>query len=329
MNLSVFTVPYYHLSLEATLEKLATWGVQSVEIGAGGYPGRGHLDVALLLSDDQAVRDLQNMLDKNKIFISALSCHGNPVHPQGQVANQFHSDFENTVLLAQKLGIETIVTFSGCPGDHPGALYPNWVTCPWPDDFGKILSYQWEEVLVPYWAKAAKFALVHGVKHIALEMHPGFAVYNPETLLKLREKVTQVAGPEVGNVIGANFDPSHLFWQGIDPVAAIKYLRGTIYHVHAKDTAIDPYNCATNGVLDNKHYGDLQDRSWLFRTVGYGHDTNTWKAIISALRTYGYTKAISIEHEDALMSIDEGMKKAIDLLKDTMIFDDSSEMWWA
>lgn len=329
MQLCVFTVPYYNLTLEETLKKLSDWGVQSVEIGAGGYPGDGHLDVANLLTSDQAIVDFKALLARYNISLAALSCHGNPVHPQPETALTFHKTYENTVLLAERLGIDTLVTFSGCPGDHPGALYPNWVTCPWPEDFGKILDYQWNEVLIPYWTKAATFALAHGVKHIALEMHPGFAVYNPETVLKLRAAVSKIAGDEVGAVIGANFDPSHLFWQGMDPVAAIRSLKGAIYHFHAKDTRIDPYNCAANGVLDNKHYGDFQNRSWTFRTVGYGHDQKTWNDIITALRTYGYDKAISIEHEDGLMSIDEGMKKAIDFLKLTLVFDSQANMWWA
>lgn len=329
MKLCVFTVPYYDLSLEETLNKLSAWGVQAVELGAGGYPGRGHLDVETLLNDDLALADLQGLLAKYKIEIAALSCHGNPLHPQEEIASAFHRDFEQTIRLAQRLGVTTVVTFSGCPGDHPGAKYPNWVTCPWPEDFGKILDYQWQEVLVPYWCQAAQFALDHGVKHIALEMHPGFSVYNPETLLRLRHAVTQAIGSEGGTIIGANFDPSHLFWQGIDPVAAIRALEGAIHHCHAKDTRIDPYTVAVNGVLDNKHYGDFKNRSWVFRTLGYGHDLKTWSDIVTALRTHGYDKAVSIEHEDGLMSIDEGMKKAIEVLHQTLIFDDSAKMWWA
>ncbi len=329
MQLSVFTVPYYNLTLEETLKKLSAWGVQAVELGAGGYPGSGHLNVPELLANDSAVNDLKALLARYNISLAALSCHGNPVHPQQEVAQTFHRDFEQTVRLANRLGVETIVTFSGCPGDFEGAKYPNWVTCPWPEDFGKILEYQWRDVLVPYWSKMAAFAHEHGIKHIALEMHPGFSVYNPETLLKLRKGVSDTTGPDIGAVIGANFDPSHLFWQGIDPVTAIRALKGAIYHFHAKDTHIDPYNCATNGVLDNTHYGNFQNRSWVFRTVGYGHDIKIWKDIISALRISGYDKAISIEHEDGLMSIDEGMKKAIDTLRETIIFDTQAEMWWA
>ena len=161
----------------------------------------------------------------------------------------------------------------------------------------------------------------HGIKKIAFEMHPGFCVYNPETMMKLRNAV----GPE----IGANFDPSHLFWQGIDPVAAIRYLGDAIFYFHAKDTKIDEINTKTHGVLDTKHYGDEIHRSWIFRSVGYGHDYQVWKDMMSALRMVGYDDAISIEHEDSLMTPNEGLQKAIAFLKDVMMFEDKGAMWWA
>ena len=199
---------------------------------------------------------------------------------------------------------------------------PNWVTCPWPDDFSHIVEYQWNEVLVPYWKKMTAFAAEHGIKKIAFEMHPGFCVYNPETLMKLRNLVGS-------DLIGANFDPSHLFWQGIDPVYAIRYLGKAIYFFHAKDTKIDEINTKTHGVLDTKHYGDEIHRSWIFRSVGYGHDYQVWKDMMSALRMVGYDDAISIEHEDSLMTPNEGLQKAIAFLKEVLMYEDKGAMWWA
>ena len=209
------------------------------------------------------------------------------------------------------------------PGGGPEDKTPNWVTCPWPEDFSKTLEYQWNEVLIPYWRKKVAFAKAHGVHKIALELHPGFCVYNTKSLLRLREAV----GPE----IGANFDPSHLIWQGMDPCACIRELgkAGAIFHFHAKDTKIDPINCALNGVLDTDHYGKEMDRSWIFRTVGYGHGAEYWKAIISELRLVGYDYAVSIEHEDSLMSGKEGLLKAVEFLKDVLIFEERGEMFWA
>ena len=253
--------------------------------------------------------------------ISALSCHGNPVHPNKEVAEKYHNDFIDTMKLAQMLGVDTVIGFSGCPGDSETSQKSNWVTCAWPNEFGEILEYQWNEKLIPYWKSVAAEAKKYGVTKIALEMHPGFCVYNPETMMRLRNAV--------GDIIGANFDPSHLFWQGIDPAEAIKYLgSGAIHHFHAKDTKIDKANTSVNGVLDTKSLGDIVNRSWLFRTVGYGNDDSVWKEIFSALRVVGYDGAISIEHEDALMSPTEGLEKAIAFLKETIIFQSPGEMWW-
>lgn len=321
MKLGVFAVLLSDRTLEEALKYLSSLGVQAVELGCGGFPGDAHVKPDELLSDPAKVTALKDLVQKYNIEISALSCHGNPVHPQKEIADKFHKDFEKTVLLAEKLGISRVITFSGCPGDSPTSKYPNWVTCPWPEDFLHILDYQWNEVLIPYWKKASTFAKEHGVDKICFEMHPGFCVYNPETLMKLRNAV--------GDSIGANFDPSHLFWQGIDPVAAIIDLGPAIYHFHAKDTRIDLRNTAVNGVLDTKHYGDELNRSWIFRTVGYGHDQDVWKDIVSALRKVGYDYVMSIEHEDSLMSPSEGLEKAIAFLKDVMIFDSVGEMFWA
>lgn len=322
MKLCVLTVPYANLTLEETLAKLSGMGVQAVELGAGGYPGADHLNVEELLADDGKVEEVLALAAKYKIEIGAIACHGNPVHPLASEAKRYHDEFTNAVLLAEKLGVETVITFSGCPGGSALDQQPNWVTCAWPPEYGQILEYQWQEVLIPYWKETAAFAQSHGVKKIALEMHPGFCVYNTATLLKLREAVG-------GDVIGANFDPSHLFWQGMKPVAAIKALKGAIHHFHAKDTKIDVENTAVNGVLDTGSYGSLADRSWLFRTVGYGHDMGEWKDMISTLKMTGYDGLISIEHEDALMSVDEGLFKAVEFLKDVIIYESPGEMWWA
>ena len=321
MKLGVFTVLLASKTLEETLEYLSSIGVQMVELGTGGYPGNSHANPDILLNDEAALDKFKKLFPKYNIEISALSCHGNPVHPNKEIAESFHEDYIKTILLAEKLGIDQINTFSGCPGDHAGAKYPNWVTCQWPEDFTKILEYQWNDVLIPYWKDAVKFAKSHGVNKIALEMHPGFSVYNTASLLKLRKAV--------GDEIGANFDPSHLLWQGMDPVASIKKLKGAIFHFHAKDTYIDPYNTAVNGVLDTGSYANVADRSWVFRTVGYGQDTNKWKEMMSALRISGYDYAISIEHEDALMSVKEGLEKAVTFLQDVIIEEDTTGMWWA
>ena len=321
MKLGVLTVLLSDMPFEKACAYLSEKGVQALEIGCGGNPGKAHADPEILLNDENAFKKFKDTIDRYGFEVSAFSCHANGVHPNKKIAQQAHQDFENAVLLAEKMGVTRINTFSGCPGDCPTSQYPNWVTCAWPDDFLTVLDYQWNECLIPYWKRAVEFAKQHGVDKICLEMHPGFCVYNPETLLRLREAV----GPE----IGANFDPSHLIWQGIDPVAAILKLKDCMFHFHAKDTRIDASNTAVNGVLDTKHYSDVAGRSWVFRTVGYGNGEKYWKDIVTALRTIDYDYVMSIEHEDSLMSVNEGLTKAIELLKSVMTFEGKSQMWWA
>ena len=311
MKLSVLANLFGSKTLDETLAIMHDLGVTSVEIGAGGYPGKNQCDPAALLADDAKFDEFVATFKKYDIEICALACHGNPVHPDKATAAAFDADFRNAILLAEKLGVDTIIGFSGCPGDSEGSKYPNWVTCPWPEDFLKILDWQWNEVLIPYWREMANFAEAHNVTRIAFEMHPGFCVYNPETLKRLRAAV--------GDIIGANFDPSHLIWQGMDPVAAIRELAGMIYHVHAKDTKVDKYNTAANGVLDTKHYGDELHRSWVFRTVGYGNNESYWRDMVSNLRLCGYDRVLSIEHEDSLMTTMEGLSKAVNFLRGVII----------
>ncbi|HOA33673.1 MAG TPA: sugar phosphate isomerase/epimerase [Clostridiales bacterium] len=320
MKLGVFTTLLSNLSLEEALKYFTSLGIEMVEIGTGGYPGNAHANPDVLLNDEAEFKKFMDTIKKYNVEISAFSCHGNPVHPDKETAKYYDEVIRKTILLCEKVGIHQINTFSGCPGDHPGAKYPNWVTCPWPNDYLEILDYQWNEVLIPYWKDLVAFAKEHGVNKIALELHPGFAVYNTDSLLKLREAV----GPE----IGANLDPSHLIWQGMEPVAVIRKLGDAIFHFHAKDTKIDKYNTAVTGVLDTKGYGDVLNRSWTFRSVGYGNDLVYWKDIISNLRLVGYDYAISIEHEDALMSQNEGLSKAVATLKEAIMTETPGEMWW-
>ncbi|NLA73266.1 MAG: sugar phosphate isomerase/epimerase [Clostridiales bacterium] len=320
MKLGVFTTLLSNLSLEEALKYFTSLGIEAVEIGTAGYPGNAHAEPKVLLNDDKALEEFKALIKKYNMQISALSCHGNPVHPNKAIAKEFDDGIRDTILLAEKLGINQINTFSGCPGDCDTAKYPNWVTCPWPNDFTEILDYQWNDVLIPYWKDLVRFAKAHGVEKIALELHPGFSVYNTESLLKLREAV----GPE----IGANLDLSHLIWQGMEPIPVIRALGDAIFHFHAKDTKIDKYNTAVNGVLDVKSYADEINRSWIFRSVGYGNDALYWKDVISNLRLVGYDYVVSIEHEDSLMSQNEGLSKAVKLLKECLITEDTADMWW-
>jgi len=327
MKIGVFTVLMSDQPLEQVLDFLAENGVEAIELGTGNYPGNAHCNPDELLENDRARKDLLKAVEKRGLVISALSCHGNPIHPNRQIAQQHHDTHRKTVLLAEKLGLDTVIGFSGCPGDSPTAKRPNWVTCPWPPDYLETLEWQWKRKVIPYWKQEAKFAREHGVR-LAFEMHPGFVVYNPESLLRLRKAC--------GDNIGSNFDPSHLWWQGMDPVLAIRTLKDCIFHFHAKDCRIDPANTSINGVLDTKNYVDPEapmanesKRSWIFRTIGYGHDASVWRDIISELRLAGYDHVLSIEHEDSLMSAREGLLKAVNFLKPMLITEKLGAAWWA
>ena len=318
MRVGVFTALLSQMSLDDVLKKLKSTGVNTVELGTGNYPGDPHCKLSML--DNPAELDtFKKKLADNGFSISALSCHGNALHPDAEFAKTSQDVNEKTVRLAEKLGVPVVIDFSGCPGDSDNAKYPNWVTCPWPPDFLDVLDWQWEKKVIPYWTKRAKFAADHGVK-IAIEMHPGFVAYSPETMLKLRS----IAGPS----IGCNYDPSHMFWQGIDPIAAIRVLGDCIYHVHAKDTQIYERNLPITGVLDTKKYTDEKNRSWIFRTCGYGHDAEWWKEFVSTLRMFGYDYVLSVEHEDSLMSPEEGLTKAVSFLNGLVIKEQPTAAWW-
>ena len=272
-----------------------------------------------MLDSSTQLREFKKKLEDYGVKISALSSHGNPLHPDPNRAQHDREVSRKTILLAEKLGVPVVVDFSGCPGDGPSAKAPNWVTCPWPPEYFEVLRWQWDEVVAPYWTEHARFAAEHGVK-VAVEMHPGFVVYNPDTLLKLRS----IAGPS----IGCNFDPSHLFWQNIDPIAAVRLLGDAIFHVHAKDTQLYGSNLARAGVLDTKPYTEVRERSWLFRTCGYGHGSEWWREFVSTLRMYGYDYVLSIEHEDSLMSAEEGLKKSSAFLNEVVMRESPSSAWW-
>lgn len=321
MKIGAFTVILGSMKLEPALDYLAGHGVRAVEFGAGGYARSSHCAVDALLASRRKRKAFLDAVTSRGLTISALNAAGNPIHPEKKRAASFDRDYRKVVKLAGELGIETVITFSGCPGGAPGDRSPNWVTCPWPPDYLKILEYQWSKVVIPYWTRTAAWTKSQGIRRIALEMHPGFVVYNPETLLKLRAAT--------GPLIGANFDPSHLFWQGIDPCAAVRVLKGAIWHCHAKDTAIHEWNARVHGTLDTKHYRDELNRAWIFRTVGQGHPRQFWCDFIAALRMTGYDGVLSMEHEDSLMTPREGLEKGIRFLHDILLREPKGEVAWA
>ncbi len=317
MKVGVFTPLLSQLPLDQVLTKLKALNIDTVELGTGNYPGDAHCKLSML-DDASALATFKQTLADQGVSISALSCHGNPLHPNKDIARAHRAASRQTILLAEKLGVPIMVDFSGCPGDSPDAKQPNWVTCPWPPDYSDLLKWQWDEIVAPYWVEHGKFAADHGVK-IAIEMHPGFVAYNPETMLKLRS----IAGPSVG----CNFDPSHLFWQQIDPVVAVRVLGDAIFHVHAKDTQIF-------GAISRSPECWIQSLI-LTSAIAAGSSVPAvmvmatwWREFVSTLRLFGYDNVLSIEHEDSLLSPEEGLTKAAGFLNSIVIREQPAAAWW-
>src|SRR5450432_1858752 len=308
--IGVFDPVYAKLSLDEMLDTISALGIEAVEIGTGGYPANPHCPIDELLADPAKAKAWKKKFEDKGIHVATLSCHGNPVHPDAQHAARDAETFRKTVRLAEMIDVKVIVGFSGCPGGSPADTQPNWITYRWPPEYAEMQDWQWKEKVVPYWKEAAKYAREHGIRKLAFEMHPNFVVYNPRTLLKLREAV--------GEEIGANCDLSHLFWQGCNPVEVIHFLgkQGAIYHAHMKDTAFYPDNVNKYGVLNFAfETQDLPLASETFRAVGYGHGAELWKQIIQAYMDIGFEGILSIENEDPILAGEVGVERAAYVLK--------------
>jgi sugar phosphate isomerase/epimerase len=321
MKIGVFTAVFGDKDFEEVLDSVKDLGLEAVEVGAGNFAGKQYCDPETLLNDKDELNKFKNKISKRGLVLSALNCSGNTLHPDKSYAEANVKDLRQAIELAGILEVPVVNTFGGCPGADEGSHVPNWITCPWPPYYADAIKWQWGKKLLPFWKEMAPYARKHKVR-FGFEMHPGDMIYNPELLLELREEI----GMEE---IACNFDPSHLFWQGIDPLVAVRDLKDLIVHIHAKDTRVDEYIVEKRGVLDWKHYSEVFRRAWNFRTIGYGHDLKFWNDFISLLKTIGYDYVISIEHEDPLMAPDEGLEKAVDLLKKAIIHKDPGSMWWA
>jgi sugar phosphate isomerase/epimerase len=308
--IGVFDPVYDKLSLDEMLDTVSALGLEAMEIGTGGYPNNRHCPLDDLVEDPSKAKAWKKKFEDRNIRVATLSCHGNPVHPDAKHAAKDDDIFRKTVRLAQILDVKVIVGFSGCPGGTPTDGQPNWITYRWPPEYGQMLDWQWNEKVVPYWKEAAKFARDHGIRRLAFEMHPNFVVYNPRTLMKLRDAV--------GEEIGANCDLSHLFWQACDPVEVIHFLgkQGALFHAHMKDTVLFPDNVARYGVLNfGSQVQDLPLASATFRAVGYGHSASLWKSVVKAYMDVGYEGILSIENEDPILPGSVGVERALYVLK--------------
>ena len=296
--------------LPEVAQQMDQLGLRSVEIGAGGIFSKSHCNPAVLLADPSSLDEFQRTLVESGLTISAFAMHGEPLHPDPNIAQNYDREFRNTCMLAAKIGVTRITLIAGLPEAAPGDQAPNWILYPFPLGNKDRYHWQWQERLIPYWQEHGKIAADHGIR-LCFEMLAGDMVYNPKTLLRLRA--------EVGPVIGCNLDPSHLFWQGVDITEVVRALGGAIYHVHVKDTRLDAEHVRVNGILDSGMWAEEENRSWIFRTVGFGHDQSHWRAFVDALRLAGYDDVLSIEQEDPLISTDKGLELAMGVLQDLLI----------
>jgi sugar phosphate isomerase/epimerase len=252
-----------------------------------------------LLEDAGKLADYAEQISSRGLRLAAVNCSAWPMHPR--FGEEHARIMRAAVELAQRLGVEKIVTMSGCPGDSPSSRTFNWITYPWPPEAIAVRDEQWE-LTYRFWREFAEFASDRGIERIALELHPLHLVYNVPTLLRLRE--------EIGPIIGANLDPSHMFWQQMNPVASLRALGSAVHHVHLKDAEFREDNLALAGVLDSGPFTDPDRRAWIFRTVGQGHDAEFWMSFLEAVREVGYDDAVSIENEDPIQAAEDGVSDA-------------------
>jgi sugar phosphate isomerase/epimerase len=305
MKIGMVTDSLGHLSFDEMLDTAAKFGIKGVEFNAANWTSAPHLNLKSLLSDTSARKTFAAAVKQRGLDIIALNANGNQLHPtEGDKQSE---SLHDTIRLAGELSVETVVLMSGLPEGAAGDKMPNWVVSSWPPETQNMLKYQWEERALPYWAKLAAFAQQHGVKKLAVELHGNQLVYNVPTLLRLRK--------EIGPVVGANLDPSHLMWMGADPLAAIDALGSAILHTHAKDTFINKPAAALTSRLENGSLMDVPGRAWSYITLGYGSDQQFWKDFCYRLRMVGYDGWLSIEHEDVMLSREEGVRKSVELLQ--------------
>lgn len=306
MRIGLLTDSLSALGFDEMLDAAAGLGIRELEFATGGWSEAPHLDVAAVLSDKATSERFLGALRERELSISALNINGNQLHPvSGQRVDE---TVRATVRLAGLLGVETVVLMSGLPGGAAGDSTPNWITTSWPPETQTILDYQWNEVALPYWRGLAELGREAGVR-FAVEMHGSQLVYNSATLLRLRD--------EVGDVVGANLDPSHPMWMGVDPRLLARELDGAIHHVHMKDARLEPSVAFVTGVLDTQPVDAARSRAWNYVTLGHGYPGGQqfWAQFLADLRASGYDGVLSIEHEDVGVDALEGVRQSVELLR--------------
>jgi sugar phosphate isomerase/epimerase len=320
LKLGAYTSCLHDRPLAEALDLIREMGLTSVEVNAGGFRPTPHLPVEAVLASDRARDEYLDEFARRGLALTGLNVNGNALHPDPEVGPRHASDLRRAIRLAERLGVRRIVAMSGLPAAHEGGRLPAWSIVPWDSAYTEALAYQWDEVAVPFWTEIEALARAAGVK-VCIEMHPHNLVFNPPTLERLVERIGATH-------VGAEMDPSHLFWQGIDPVAAVERLGNLVYHAAAKDTRINETNVRTVGVLDDRFSPVPEGEpviglggryvctrwptqpAWEFVAVGRGHDVGYWSGFLAALARIDPDMAVNIEHEDEELPGLDGLREA-------------------
>jgi sugar phosphate isomerase/epimerase len=325
MKLGVYTAILHDRPLPEALDVIAGLGLEAAEINAGGFLPPVHIPIDDILTSQSARDDYLGLFAEKGITLAGLNANGNPLHPHPAIGPKHAEDLRRAIRAAGALGQTRVVTMSGLPGGEPRATVPNWIVNAWNSGSLDVLDYQWDEVGVPFWREIDALAADHGVT-VAIEMHPQNLVFNPPTLKRLVDRIGATH-------VGAEMDPSHLFWQGMDPIAAVRYLGPLVVHAAAKDVRINEQHAQVYGVLDERfrrlspeeervNLGGHEwvnewptDAAWDFVALGRGHDLAFWTEFVTALRQVDPGMASNIEHEDTSLGRIEGLQVAADVLR--------------
>ncbi|RJU02421.1 sugar phosphate isomerase/epimerase [Arthrobacter frigidicola] len=312
-NYTLFTGQWADLPFEKVAELAGQWGYDGLEIAVSG----DHLD-AWRWDDDAYIQDRLDILERNGLKVWAISNHlkgqavcDDPIDfrheaivgprvwgdgdPEG-VRSRAAEEMKLTARLAQRLGVKTVVGFTGSSIWQYVAMFPP-VSAEVIEAGYRDFADRWNPILDVFDECGVRFA------H---EVHPSEIAYDYWS--------TQRALEAIGHreAFGLNWDPSHFMWQQIDPVAFISDFADRIYHVDCKDTKMR-MGGGRNGILSSHlPWGD-QRRGWDFVSTGRGDVP--WEASFRALTAIGYDGPISVEWEDAGMDRLQGAPEALAFLK--------------
>ena len=264
--------------------------VRDVELGTGGYSPSPHCDRAKLLDGDRARRRLTSELEGRGFGLAALNVSGNPLE-----VDEHDRALRDTIRLAGLLGVDRVVCMSGGRAELAGAG--------WFPGLEEEIERYWSTRVLPYWEAVSALALQeHEGLRLCFELEPGSAVFNVSTFERIAA---------LGANLAVNLDPSHFFWQAIDPLAVVRRLGDRIAFAHGKDTVLVPDRVAVDGVVDRT--------TWRYATVGRGHGEAWWSDFARELHGAGYDGVVSVEYEDPVVAPEASIVEAVRALERAVV----------